>query len=600
MAGQHYYIEAVHHEGIGGDNLGATYKLVGQADPAYNSASKLTGSVVGWPQADSGTLFIMQHPVSRTNLAGTTVTLSVAAVGTPLITYQWRKNGVDLKNAGKVSGAKSDTLTIGNVQPADAGEYQVVLTDLAGSVTSAVAVLTISVPAVLPWITAQPQSRTNAVGTVASFTVTAGGSVPLSYQWRFNGNNLIDDLHVTDANSNTLTIFDVKAENAGDYDVVVANSAGATTSAPPARLTVVVLPSVAALEVLPPSPVAEGTNVIFCVTATGTAPLTYQWRRNGLSIVGATQACYDLANVTIAHAGAYSVAVSNAAGGVISGDLALAVLPDWRTNVVGATGDGSYTLVDGVFTVNGSGEDIEGTKDDFFFVHKPLNGDGQIVARLLGLVPADPNSEAGVMLRDGTNSGARHVFLPLNKEKRVSFRRRLTENDYAVQTVGGGTNWTWLRLMRLGDTFVGHASTNGTDWSLIYWTTLLNMPTNLEAGLAVTAHRNQAMATAQFDNVGTGPLTPLPGVWPETGPRLCLGGEGGGRAEFLRVGGFKVLVGGVVGERYAIKSSAVVDAPFASWLDMGTVTNTYGVVPFTDPQALTNGMRFYRATVVSP
>lgn len=191
--------------------------------------------------------------------------------------------------------------------------------------------------------------------------------------------------------------------------------------------------------------------------------------------------------------------------------MALAVLPDWRTNVVGATGDGSYSVADGVFTVNVSGEDIEGTKDDFFFVHKPLNGDGQIVARPLGLLPADPNSEAGVMLRDGTNSGARHVFLPLDEGKHVSFRRRLVENDYAVETGNSGTNWTWLRLMRLGDTFVGHASTNGTVWSLVWWTKVLNMPTNLEASLAVTAHKNGAMATAQLDNVSTGPLTPLPG-----------------------------------------------------------------------------------------
>jgi len=136
------------------------------------------------------------------------------------------------------------------------------------------------------------------------------------------------------------------------------------------------------------------------------------------------------------------VAVSNLAGGLVSGDLTLAVLPDWRTKIVGATGDGSYSVADGVFTVNGSGEDIEGAKDDYFFVHKPLIGDGQIVARVLGLLPADPNSEAGLMLRDGTNSGARHVFLPLNSKRQVKFRRRLVENEYSLETAQPGTNWT--------------------------------------------------------------------------------------------------------------------------------------------------------------
>ncbi len=53
-----------------------------------------------------------------------------------------------------------------------------------------------------------------------------------------------------------------------------------------------------------------------------------------------------------------------------------------------------------------------------------------------------------------------------------------------------------------------------------------------------------------------------------------------------------MLVGGVAGDRYVIQNSPELNAPAAPWLDMGTVTNTYGVVPFTDPQVLTNGMLF--------
>jgi hypothetical protein len=143
----------------------------------------------------------------------------------------------------------------------------------------------------------------------------------------------------------------------------------------------------------------------------------------------------------------------------------------------------------------------------------------------------------------------------------------------------------------MGDTFVGHASTNGADWALIWWTTLANMPTSLEAGLAVTAHKNGTIATAQFDQVATGPLTPLTGTMREA---LPLGGESGGMSEFQRVGGFKLLVEGAVGATYNIIVSPTVDAPFASWSVLGTVTNTYGVVPFLDQQALTNGHQFYR------
>jgi hypothetical protein len=440
-------------------------------------------------------------------------------------------------------------------------------------------------PLTPPVITQSPTNQTVVVGSNATFNVTTSGTAPFSYQWRFGGANLANETN------QLLALVHVQTNQAGAYDVVIGNASGSVTSQPPAILTVVAPPSITGLSMLPSSPVSEGANVTFCVGATGSAPLSYQWRFNGGSISGATLPCYTLTNVQLFQAGAYSVAVSNWAGGVISGDLTLAVLPDWHTNSVGATGDGSYSLSNGIFTVNGGGEDIEGTKDDFFFVHKPLTGDGQIVARVLGLLPTDPNSEPGVMLRDGTNSGARHIFLPLKYTRKVAFRRRLVENDYSRDNAIGGTNWTWLRLARMGDTFVGHASTNGTDWALIWWTMLANMPTSLEAGLAVTAHKNGTIATAQFDQVATGPLTPLTGTMRQA---LPLGGESGGMSELQRVGGFKLLVEGTVGATYNIIVSPTVDAPFASWSVLATVTNTYGVVPFLDQQALMHGHQFYR------
>jgi hypothetical protein len=444
-----------------------------------------------------------------------------------------------------------------------------------------------------PTITVPPTSQTVIVGTNVTFGVFARGAPPLVYQWRFNGTPIMG------ATGTNYLLPTVQTTHDGNYDVVVSNACGVVTSTPLARLTVLIPPSITAMTVEPPSPVVEGTNVTICVTATGTVPLSYQWRRNGTNLPGATTDCYTLINVQIGQAGTYSVAVTNLAGGLVSGDLPLSVLTDWRTNVIGATGDGSYSFDNGIFTVNGSGEDIEGTKDDFFFVHKTLNGDGQIVARMLGLLPADPSSEAGIMFRDGTNSGARHIFLALDSARHVVLRRRLVENDYSVENDARGTNWVWLRLMRLGDTFAGHASTNGVDWSLIWWTTL-TMPTNLEVGLAVTAHKNQAMATAQFDLVTPGELTPLSGIWPEVGPRIHLGGEPYSYPPLPQVGGLKMLICGAVGHRYMIVASDDVTTPADAWLSLGTVTNTYGVVTFLDPQALTNPVRFYRLQGLGP
>src|SRR5205814_47845 len=78
--------------------------------------------------------------------------------------------------------ATNFSLTIANAQPNNEGNYRVVVSNLGGSVTSVVATLTIVYP---PSITNQPQSQIVAAGTNVSFSVLAGGTQPLKYQWRF-------------------------------------------------------------------------------------------------------------------------------------------------------------------------------------------------------------------------------------------------------------------------------------------------------------------------------------------------------------------------------------------------------------------------------
>jgi hypothetical protein len=106
----------------------------------------------------------------------------------------------------------------------------VLVSNLVGSVLSAPATLTALGP---PVIVAPPSSVTVLGGTAASLSVTASGSPPLAYQWRKNGTN------VAGATGPVLAFASVQPTDEADYTVVVSNQAGAVTSAPPARLTVI-------------------------------------------------------------------------------------------------------------------------------------------------------------------------------------------------------------------------------------------------------------------------------------------------------------------------------------------------------------------------
>jgi uncharacterized protein YpmS len=246
--------------------------------------------------------------LSQTVLEQGTATFSVTASSGTTLTYQWRKNG------STIAGATSSSYTIANAQTTDQGSYSVKVINGGGSVTSSNATLTVDAP---PTITTQPQSQAVSQSQSASFSVAAGGTAPLSYQWNFSG------AAVSAATNATLTLSDVQTTQAGNYTVVVSNSWGSVTSAV-AALTVYVPPEITTQ---PKSqPVALGQNISFSVAASGTAPFTYQWYFDGLSLGWWGQSStLTLNNVSILNIGNYTVVVANTAGYTTSAAAALTV-----------------------------------------------------------------------------------------------------------------------------------------------------------------------------------------------------------------------------------------------------------------------------------
>ncbi len=251
---------------------------------------------------------ITVHPSNQTVLVGGTTSFQVVASSLTTMSYKWYRNGV------LISGATSDTYTLTNVQASKAGTYYVEVRNLVGPTLSSNATLTVLVP---PALTTQPTNQTKTVGQSASFSVVASGTAPLQYQWRFNGADL------SDATNATLALGNVQTNDAGSYNVVVANVAGSVTSAV-AALTVNVPPTITT----PPASqaVTAGQSAAFSVTASGTATLKYQWRFNGTNLAGATNATLARSNVQTTNAGSYTVVVTNVAGSVTSAVATLTVL----------------------------------------------------------------------------------------------------------------------------------------------------------------------------------------------------------------------------------------------------------------------------------
>jgi hypothetical protein len=237
---------------------------LGDAATSYNViVSNGSGSVTSrW-----ATLTVLIPPAitgQPTNLflpAGSTAVFHVTATGSAPLSYQWQKEGGNLANAGRVSGATSPDLTISSIQPSDVGNYRVVVTNAVMAVTSLVARLDLPVP---PTITTNPATQTVGVGGPATFRVTATGSPPMNYQWYLNGSL------ISGATGASFTIPTTSADWLGSYQVQVWNSAGTNWSAT-AGLWLDALKMYAGVNVYGPA----GSNCVVQYATNLTAPVTW-------------------------------------------------------------------------------------------------------------------------------------------------------------------------------------------------------------------------------------------------------------------------------------------------------------------------------------
>jgi photosystem II stability/assembly factor-like uncharacterized protein len=283
-------------------------------------------------------------PLDATVVAGSSATFRVEVTGHPEPTVSWQSttNGTVWVD---IPGSEDRSYTTTPTSPADNGkQFRAVATNSSGSVFSSHVTLTVTSAPIAPSIVSQPADQTVGVDANASFSVTANGTAPLTYQWQVSNDGGVKYVNVTSSTSASAEIGPISlSDDQKRYRVVVSNDAGSVTSET-ALLTVMPAPQIIV------HPQAQGWRqgemaAMFRVEAIGTG-LRYQWQsttdyRTYTNIAGATSASYMHGVNAPPSINSVRVVVANQIGSTASQDAAIESL-DWAYAVPKPTGDDLY------------------------------------------------------------------------------------------------------------------------------------------------------------------------------------------------------------------------------------------------------------------
>ncbi len=333
-----------------GFNEFAFYFENGSSSPVTLTLANLKAYTSGGTGFNVGPAYFSTQPPANITatvggpLAITAVPVAASVSGGPTTTYRWQFSSDDGANyadidAGANASAATASLSLTDVQPSQAGKYRLkATTTYTGAVSGATTLtsysdastVTVTTDALPPSIVTPPANVSILVGGSHTFTVVAGGSTPFSYQWSRSTDGGANYSPISGATGSSYTLSSAILGDTGLYRVTVTNSQGEATS-DPATLTVQQAPVISAQPV--GGSIAPGGSLTLAVTATGTPAPTYQWKKNGATISGATSSSYTLNAATGADTANYTVTITNSVGSVTSAAASVAVV----SSTMGAT-----------------------------------------------------------------------------------------------------------------------------------------------------------------------------------------------------------------------------------------------------------------------
>ena len=180
-------------------------------------------------------------------------------------------------------------------------------------------------------------------------------------------------------------------------------------------------------------------------------------------------------------------------------NLSHPVLPGgWNSADVGAPLlPGSASYYQRLFTLQSSGAQINASADEFHYAYQSLTGDGEIIARIPALSQNIP-SVKGLMIRENLTPGSKHVMIASDGPG-ITFKHR-AQTGQATNEFTIATDAQWLRLRKLGNTFKGYISQDGTVWEEVAEQEVA-MSNAVNIGLAATGQNETQLTHATFSDV---------------------------------------------------------------------------------------------------
>jgi len=267
---------------------------------------------------------------------------------------------------------------------------------------------------------------------------------------------------------------------------------------------------------------AQGASAIHLIGLAGTAPTYLMVTRSG-----STYTTYTSPDGTTWRAVAGSSITLNLSGSILAGLAvtshnagALSTASFDSVNIVATSPTacpsgwscadignpalaGSQTYNNGSWTIQGGGNDIWGTSDQFRYVWQSLPGDGSVSAHVISQTHTSDWAKAGVMLRQSTDAGSPFYAVYVTPANGIVVQYRAAQGASAIHLIGlAGTAPTYLMVTRSGSTYTTYTSPDGTTWRAVAGSSItLNLSGSILAGLAVTSHNAGALSTASFDTV---------------------------------------------------------------------------------------------------